>query len=55
MGQCPHNICGAANQDGYYNFFNNSWAYNVTEEEDKEWYDLIEELCPLYIGRCGQF
>ena len=53
MDQCSHDECGYSAHGGFYNTFNNSWAYNVTEESDGEWYNLIEELCPLYVGGCG--
>ena len=50
-GQCAPGDCPRANDDGFYNIFNNSEAYKVTKNEDPDWYGLITELCPLYAGK----
>ena len=47
-GQCAPGDCPRANDDGFYNIFNNTEAYEVTKNEDPDWYGLITELCPLY-------
>ena len=53
-GQCPKDVCGPTESGRNYYLFNNSMAFNVTEESDPELYSLIEEMCPMYIGGlCG--
>jgi Niemann-Pick C1 protein len=47
-GQCALGECPGASDGGFYNVFNNSEAYEVTKNQDPDWYGLITELCPLY-------
>ena len=50
-GQCAPGECPGASDGGFYNVFNNSEAYEVTKNQDPDWYGLITDLCPLYAGK----
>ena len=48
--QCTDQECPKSDAGQYYNLYNNSWHINVTEQSDKQLFDLLEEVCPMYIG-----
>jgi Niemann-Pick C1 protein len=52
--QCTDKICQRTNDNQFYNIFNNTWAYNVSEKSDKDWYDLIKDTCPMYIDEATE-
>ena len=52
--QCTDQECPKSDDGQYYNLYNNSWHINVTEQSDKQLFDLLEEVCPMYIGEFGK-